>query len=178
MANQKIVNGQVYTETYDEPGTYMLGTKSKSRSESGRLYSGSQLDQKLSDQNQLSAYNAQTLAQAATQNLSANAANKLSELLSNPSSIESQPGYQWAYNQGLEAVNRTAAAKGQLGSGNRLYDLTKYGQGLASQQYGNTVSQLGNLINKTPITNVPYTTTSIYGGASLPQQSLNLGGVY
>ena len=82
---------------------------------------------------------------------SATAGNKLNELLQNPSSITSTPGYQFAYNQGLEAVNRTAAAKGQLGSGNRLYDLTKYGQGLASQTYNNTVSQLGNFLNKTQI---------------------------
>ena len=57
-----------------------------------------------------------------------------------------------ASNQGLEAVNRTAAAKGQLGSGNRLYDLTNYGQGLASQTYNSTVNQLGNFLNKTPMT--------------------------
>ena len=178
MANQKIVNGQVYTETYDSPGTYMLGATAKSRNDYGSLYSGSTLDQKLSVENQRSAYDQQTKAQAATQGLYTNAANKLSALLSNPSSIESQPGYQFAYNQGLEAVNRTAAAKGMLGSGNRLYELTKYGQGLASQQYGNTVSQLSNLINKTSVMNVPYQTTSIYGGASGPQQQISLSGVY
>ena len=93
----------------------------------------------------------QSQAQQKAQQVYTTAGNKLNELLQNPSSITSTPGYQFAYDQGLEAVNRTAAAKGQLGSGNRLYDLTKYGQGLASQTYNNTVSQLGNFLNKTQI---------------------------
>ena len=93
----------------------------------------------------------QSQAQQKAQQVYTTAGNKLNELLQNPSSITSTPGYQFAYNQGLEAVNRTAAAKGMLGSGNRLYDLTKFGQGLASQTYNNTVSQLGNFLNKTQI---------------------------
>lgn len=56
--------------------------------------------------------------------------------LSNLVNIEQSPAYKWRYDQGLEAVNRTAAAKGMLGSGNRLAELTKYGQGMASQEYG------------------------------------------
>ena len=87
-------------------------------------------------------------AQQTTQKVLSTASNKLNTLLQNPESVASTPGYQFAYNQGLEAVNRTAAAKGQLGSGNRLYDLTKFGQGLASQTYNNTVSQLTNLLNR------------------------------
>ena len=93
----------------------------------------------------------QSQAQQKAQQVYTTAGNKLNTLLQNPSSITSTPGYQFAYNQGLEAVNRTAAAKGQLGSGNRLYDLTKFGQGLASQTYNNTVSQLGNFLNKTQV---------------------------
>ena len=60
---------------------------------------------------------------------------KLSDLLNNPGSMTSNPAYQFAFDQGMEAFNRTAAAKGQLNSGNRLMDLTKYGQGLASQNF-------------------------------------------
>ena len=91
------------------------------------------------------------LAQLQNQQVASTAGNKLNALLQNPESVSSTPGYQFAYNQGLEAVNRTAAAKGQLGSGNRLYDLTKFGQGLASQTYNSTVNQLGNFLNKTPM---------------------------
>lgn len=90
----------------------------------------------------------QQQAQQLTQKTLSTASNKLNALLQNPESVTSTPGYQFAFNQGLEAVNRTAAAKGQLGSGNRLYDLTKFGQGLASQTYNNTVSQLSSLLNR------------------------------
>lgn len=86
-------------------------------------------------------------------NVAVTAGNRLNTLLQDPSSVADTPAYKFAFNQGMEGVNRTAAAKGMLGSGNRLYDLTKFGQGLASQTYNNTVSQLGNYINKTPMGN-------------------------
>lgn len=61
--------------------------------------------------------------------------NQLANLMANPGSGTSNPMYQHAFDQGLEAVNRTAAAKGQLGSGNRLAELVNYGQGQASQNF-------------------------------------------
>lgn len=51
--------------------------------------------------------------------------------------VEQSPAYKWRYDQGLEALNRTAAAKRMLGSGNRLAELVNYGQGMASQEYDN-----------------------------------------
>lgn len=71
--------------------------------------------------------------------------NQLQTLMQNPGSFASSPAYQFAFGQGLDAVNRTEAAKGMLGSGNRLYDLTKYGQGLAGQQYFQQAGLLSNL---------------------------------
>ena len=61
--------------------------------------------------------------------------NQLSDLVSNPGSMTSSPVYQAMVDQGLNAVNRTAAANGMLNSGNRLADLTKFGQQTASQYY-------------------------------------------
>jgi len=46
------------------------------------------------------------------------------------------PSYQWRLQQGQQAVERSAAAKGQLGSGNVLTALTDYAQGAASTEYG------------------------------------------
>ena len=117
----------------------------------------------------------QSQAQQKAQQVYTTAGNKLNTLLQNPSSITSTPGYQFAYNQGLEAVNRTAAAKGQLGSGNRLYDLTKFGQGLASQTYNNTVSQLGNFLNKTHITEPQMQSFSVKTGTDASK--LYYGGI-
>lgn len=61
--------------------------------------------------------------------------NQLSNLMANPGSFASSPTYQFAFNQGLEALNRRSAASGKTGSGNYLADLMKYGQGMASQQF-------------------------------------------
>ena len=51
--------------------------------------------------------------------------------------LENSPGYQFRLNQGTEAVNRGAAQTGNLNSGARLLALQDFGQGLASQEYGN-----------------------------------------
>ena len=46
------------------------------------------------------------------------------------------PSYKWRFDQGQQAVERSNAAKGLLGSGNVLQELQAYGQGAASQEYG------------------------------------------
>lgn len=100
------------------------------------------------------------------------AGNRLSALLSDPNSVADTPAYKFALEQGLESVNRTAAAKGQLASGNRLADLTKYGSGLAAQTYNQTVSNLGNFLNKQPLTQSSNTYKVDSNG------STNYGGTY
>lgn len=62
---------------------------------------------------------------------------QLSKLLNNPSSITSDPGYQFQLKQGLDAVNGSMAAGGFLNSGNRASALEKYGQDYASTQLQN-----------------------------------------
>ena len=52
------------------------------------------------------------------------------------------PGYQFAFNQGTQALDRSASSRGLLLSGGQLKDLTTFGQGMASQQFGNYVNQL------------------------------------
>lgn len=51
-------------------------------------------------------------------------------------SLEKTPGYQFAFNQGLQGLNRRRAATGMLGSGNADVDAIQFGQGLASQTLG------------------------------------------
>ena len=70
---------------------------------------------------------------------------RLNALLDNPDSIANTGAYKFALGQGTEAVNRSLAAKGMLKSGNRLTELTQFGQGLASQQYGAEADRLGRL---------------------------------
>jgi hypothetical protein len=55
------------------------------------------------------------------------------------------PGYDFQMGQGLQALDRSASAKGFLGSGNAATAATQYGQGLANQEYGNWLQRLGTL---------------------------------
>lgn len=52
------------------------------------------------------------------------------------------PGYQFAVQQGQNAINRQAAASGNLYSTSTLAGLSQYNTGMASQNYNNYVGQL------------------------------------
>ena len=62
------------------------------------------------------------------------------------------PGYQFAMDQGLQGVQRGAAARGNLLSGGEQKALTQYGQGLAStnyqQTYNNALTQYQQAYNE------------------------------
>lgn len=45
------------------------------------------------------------------------------------------PSYDWRFQQGQQAVERSLASKGLLNSGNAAIELQQYGQGAASQEY-------------------------------------------
>jgi len=55
------------------------------------------------------------------------------------------PGYQFAMNQGLTAINNSGAAKGLLNSGSTGKALTEFGQGLAGTTFNNYLSQLAGV---------------------------------
>jgi hypothetical protein len=61
------------------------------------------------------------------------------------SSFQASPGYQFAREEGIRAIDQAASARGMLGSGARLRELTRYGTGVANQEYGNWLSRLQNL---------------------------------
>ena len=46
--------------------------------------------------------------------------NRLLQLFQDPGSFSLTPGSQFAFDQGISALDRSAAARGQLGSGNQL----------------------------------------------------------
>lgn len=45
------------------------------------------------------------------------------------------PSYAWRFQQGQQALERSQASKGLLGSGNAAVELQTYGQGMASTEY-------------------------------------------
>jgi hypothetical protein len=79
--------------------------------------------------------------------------NQLRSLMENPGSFSSSPVYQFAFDQGLEALNRKAAASGMLNSGNRLAALQDYGQKSVSQMFfpqANLLSRLSGADSGSP----------------------------
>lgn len=59
------------------------------------------------------------------------------ELANQQFSFQADPGYAFRLSEGLKALERSAAARGGLMSGGTGKALTRYGQDLASQEYGN-----------------------------------------
>jgi len=56
--------------------------------------------------------------------------------------FQTDPGYGFQMDQGLQALSRAHAAAGNLSSGNADTDAIKFATGLADQSYGNYVSRL------------------------------------
>jgi hypothetical protein len=69
----------------------------------------------------------------------------LSKLMNDPSSITSDPGYQFQLQQGLNSVQGSNAASGMLNSGNTMAALMKYGQDYASTGFNNKALLLAQL---------------------------------
>jgi hypothetical protein len=61
------------------------------------------------------------------------------------SSFKESPDYQFTLNQGLQGLDRSAAARGSLYSGGHSADVMNYAQGLASQQYSGYYGKLAGL---------------------------------
>ena len=56
--------------------------------------------------------------------------------------LQATPGYQFQMNQGVNALDRSAASRGMLMSGPQSQALTQYGQGLANNTYGQYMDRL------------------------------------
>ena len=61
------------------------------------------------------------------------------------SDFYNSPDYQFAYDEGMRATNQSLARQGLSGSGAAMKRLTRFGQGLASQQLGNYKNSLAAL---------------------------------
>jgi hypothetical protein len=61
--------------------------------------------------------------------------------------ISKLPGYQFSLQQGMGAIENSAAARGTSLSGNTLRDLQGFGQGLASTNFNQYMQQLAGLAN-------------------------------
>ena len=95
------------------------------------------------------------------------AASQLQNLLANPNTITSTPGYQFNLQQGLQAQQAQQAAQGRLVSGGGLLQAQQFGQQYATsslQQQQNLLATLSGA-NQAP------------AGAAQAQQGINFGQV-
>lgn len=60
--------------------------------------------------------------------------------------FQAGPGFDFALNTGLDALDRRAASRGMLASGNDTIDTLGYANGLANQEYNNWQTKLAGLI--------------------------------
>lgn len=89
----------------------------------------------------MSLYQSSQMAKNGTPSPAAQIANsQLAALLADPSSMTKLPGYE----AGIQAVQRSGAANGYLGSGNMQVGLSKY----AGDFYNNTLRQLSSIANE------------------------------
>ena len=64
--------------------------------------------------------------------------------------LQMDPGYGFRLSEGMKALERGAAARGGLLSGNMLRGAQRYGQDLASQEFGQAYNRLAQLANVGP----------------------------
>lgn len=64
---------------------------------------------------------------------------------SNYGGFETSPGYQFRLDEGMKAIERSAAARGGLNSGATMKALNRYAQGTASSEYENYANRLAAL---------------------------------
>ncbi|QEL19342.1 hypothetical protein [Limnoglobus roseus] len=81
------------------------------------------------------------------------------------SQFQTDPGYQFARQQGIDALDASAARRGLLVSGNNQQAVQDFGTNLANQQYGNYLARLTGLAN-TGLTAADDTGSSNIYGAS------------
>lgn len=154
-----------------------ISSKNAANAASGAEQGGAKAAQALELQNQQAAQGSQADATARNQQLEgnyntlgANSANSLDSLLQNgfqaPTLEQAQqnPGYQFALNTGVDALDRSAAARGNVFSGTQGKALQQFGQDLGTQNYQQVYNNALNNYN----TNYQ----SLLGGAQLGQQAI------
>lgn len=67
-----------------------------------------------------------------------------------PTDVTEMPGYQFAVEQGQEALASSGAARGMQLSGNQLQDITEFGQGTAMKFRGQLIDQLAQVAGMRP----------------------------
>jgi hypothetical protein len=99
--------------------------------------------------------------------------NMLNQLITNPSSVSTLPGYQFELGQGSSNVARTIGAAGGAGGGGEAAALAQYGEGLASNFYGQQTSLLASLSGITAPSSPSQSASAATGASALTSSNMN-----
>jgi hypothetical protein len=91
------------------------------------------------------------------------------------SRFQQSPGYQFAMQQGLQALDRSAASKGLTGSGAALKGVTEYAQGIANQEFGNYQGRLAQMAGMGANAAQIASNAALQGGAAQAETASNAG---
>jgi hypothetical protein len=89
--------------------------------------------------------------------------------------FQASPSYKFQLQQGTQAAERAAAARGMTGSGAEQQALQRIGQGLANQEYGQWQQRLANLSGLGAQTASGMAGQQLTGGTSLANLGLGYG---
>lgn len=99
-------------------------------------------------------------------------AEQLAGLMKDPSSVTKDPGYEFARDEGLNAVERKMASQGYLGSGNMAAALQERAQGFAGDYLNQRIATLAGLAGAGVNPNFGAALSGYGGGADLQSQGL------
>lgn len=85
------------------------------------------------------------------------------------------PGYQFRLDEGTRALDRSASARGLLLSGAQNKALTRYGQGVASEEFGNYTNRLAALAGLGQTANQSVASSAGQYGANAGNAIMNSG---
>ena len=85
------------------------------------------------------------------------------------------PDYQFAFSQGMRGVNAASAAAGMAQGGSNIKNATTFGQGLATQQFGNYFNRLLSLTQLGAQGAGNVLSGSNIAGANMGQTTQNIG---
>lgn len=89
--------------------------------------------------------------------------------------LENTPGYQFNLNQGIQASDRSASAKGMLNSGNASIAAIEYGQNLASNTFQNAMANLASIASQGLPANTQIAANQVNQGSATADLLTNLG---
>lgn len=91
-----------------------------------------------------------------------------------PFQFETTPGYQFRFDEGMKALENSAAARGGVLSGANMKAINEYGQNFATTEFDNVLSRLSGLVSQGALSSGQATTGSQNVGT---QESNVLSGI-